>query len=54
MVFNKSIMLFLDGAIDPSECPGVQLVNAQTGEPLLDDLGMELAGLIPESFYEND
>lgn len=45
------LMLFLDGAIGPSIWPGVQLVNAQTGEPLSNDYGMELAAVIRETLY---
>ena len=45
------LMLYLDGAIGPSRWPGVQLVNAQTFEPLSNDFGMELAGVIRETLY---
>lgn len=45
------LMLWLDGAVGPSIWPGLQLINAQTGEPLSSDYGMELAGVIHETLY---
>lgn len=48
------LMLYLDRASSPSGSstwPGIQLVNAQTREPLSSDYGMELAGVIRETLY---
>ena len=44
-----NLMLYLDGAIGPSEWPGAELVNAQTREPLTNDYGLALASIYREA-----